>query len=106
MYATGVNSRPLRRPRPPSAWPGRWRRLAIWLALSALFVFGLATAAHGSAPAGYDTVTVGVGDTLWSVAAQRYPGSDIRQKVDEIRRANGLASPEVYPGEVLRVPAA
>jgi hypothetical protein len=106
MYATGLNISPLRRLRPPNPWSRRWRRLAIWLAVSALFAFGLATAAHGSAPTSYDTVTIGVGDTLWTVAAQRYPGSDTRQKVDEIRRANGLTSPEVYPGEVLRVPAA
>jgi LysM repeat protein len=74
--------------------------------LVALFAFGLATAAQGFAPASYDTVTIGVGDTVWGVAAQRYPAADTREKVDEILRANGMSSPQVYPGEVLRVPAA
>src|SRR5438067_86826 len=103
MYATGHDARPLRRPRPAAAWRGHLRRIAIGLAITSLFAFGLATAAHGSAPPGYETVTVGVGDTLWGVASRRYPGSDVRQKVDEIRRANGLSTPEVYPGELLRV---
>jgi LysM repeat protein len=70
-----------------------------------VFIFGLATAAHGFAPAGYDTVRVGVGDTLWTIAAQRYPGDDTRARVDEIERENGLKSPVVYPGQELRVPA-
>jgi LysM repeat protein len=70
-----------------------------------IFTFGLATAAHGFAPGGYETVTVGVGDTIWSIAAQRYPSDDTRARVDEIERANGLTSPVVYPGQELRVPA-
>jgi LysM repeat protein len=77
----------------------------LWIGLMLIFTFGLATAAHGFAPAGYDTVTVGVGDTLWSIAAQRYPGDDTRARVDEIERANALKSPVVYPGQELRVPA-
>jgi LysM domain len=105
MYATGVDAVLISARRPPSPWPGRGRKLVLWFALTLLFVFGLATAAHGSAPAGYDTVTVGAGDTLWSIAAQRYPGDDTRSRVDQILRANGLSSPVVYPGEELRVPA-
>jgi LysM repeat protein len=68
--------------------------------------FGFATVAWGSAPGGYQTVTVGVGDTIWSVAAERYPGADTREKVAEIERANGLSSPLIHPGEQLKVPAA
>ena len=92
--------------RPPSAWPGRGRKLVLWIALTVLFVFGLATAAHGSAPAGYETVTVRAGDTVWTIAAERYPSDDTRARVDQILQANRLSSPVVYPGEMLRVPAA
>ena len=105
MYATGFDACHLRRPRARSAWPNRGRKLVLWLALTISFAFGLATAAHGSAPSGYETVTVGVGDTVWGIAAQRYPGDDTRARVDEIMRANGLTSPVVYPGEALRVPS-
>ena len=43
-------------------------------------------------------------DTLWAIAAERYPNADVRQKVDEIERTNGLSSPVIQPGESLRVP--
>ena len=105
MYAIGIDAIRVRAPRPPGAWPARARKLALWIILVLVFAFGLATAAHGSAPAGYDTVTVHAGDTLWEIAATRYPGDDIRSRVDQIARANGLKSPVVYPGEVLRVPS-
>ena len=105
MYASGIEVNWIRRPRPCRQWPSLGRRTLLWLAFSLALVFGLATAAHGSAPTSYDRVTVGVGDTVWSLAAERYPGADTRAKVDEIMRANGLKSPELHPGEVLRLPA-
>ena len=40
----------------------------------------------------------------WSIAAERYTGADVREKVGEIERANGLSSPVIVPGEVLKVP--
>ena|SRR5437588_11924186 len=105
MYATGFDGVRVYVRRPRSHWPARGRKLALWLGLTVLLAFGLATAAHGSTPAGYETVTLGVGDTVWGLAVQRYPGDDTRARVDEIMRANGLTSPVVYPGEELRVPA-
>jgi LysM repeat protein len=106
MYASGVNVRALRHRRPESAWRRGARRAGIAAAVLLLLTFSLATAARGSAASGYQTVTVEAGDTIWALAAERYPGSDTRQKVDEIRRLNRLTSPLVYPGEVLRLPAA
>jgi nucleoid-associated protein YgaU len=50
-------------------------------------------------------VTVRAGDSVWTIAAQRYPGADTRDKVGEILAANGLHDPLVRPGQQLRVPA-
>jgi LysM repeat protein len=45
------------------------------------------------------------GDTLWSIAAEHYPSSDVRAKVEEIERANGLHSPVIQVGETLHLPS-
>jgi len=45
------------------------------------------------------------GDTLWSIAASRYPSDDVRARVDGIERANGLQSPVIQAGEILKLPA-
>ena len=45
------------------------------------------------------------GDTLWSIAAQRYPSDDVRARVDGIERANSLQSPVIEAGEILKLPA-
>jgi nucleoid-associated protein YgaU len=64
-----------------------------------------ARAAWGSTPAAYDTVTVHAGDSVWTIAAQRYPAADTRDKVGEIMSANGLHDPTLLPGQHLKVPA-
>ncbi len=46
---------------------------------------------------------VQAGDTLWSIAAQRYAG-DPRQGVWEIQRENGLGGSGLTPGQVLVLP--
>jgi LysM repeat protein len=50
-------------------------------------------------------VVVQPGDTLWSIAAAHYPGDDVRVRVDDIERANGLQSPTIEAGQELRLPA-
>lgn len=51
-------------------------------------------------------VLVGRGDTLWSIAAEcAGPTRDARRSAREIMAMNGLASPALTPGSVLRVPA-
>jgi LysM repeat protein len=50
-------------------------------------------------------VVVQPGQTLWSIAQQVAPGADPRGTVGQLERLNGLAGPQVYPGEALRVPA-
>lgn len=86
-------------------WRVAVRRAVMGGACLLIFAVVLAQAVHGEQPSGYQQVTVRAGDTLWSIAAQRYPNADPRDKVDEILRANRLSGPEVYPGEQLRVPA-
>ena len=109
MYALAAGPRldaqRLRRPRPVPPWRVAVRRLLMGAACFLLFAVALARTAHGQQPSGYQQVTVRAGDTVWSIAEARYPGSDPRPKVDEILRANRLTTPAVYPGEQLRVPA-
>jgi len=78
----------------------------LWLVVAALLFLSVACAraAWGDTPAAYATVTVGPGDTVWSIAAERYPGADTRDKVGEILAANGLHDALLRPGQRLRVP--
>jgi LysM repeat protein len=69
-----------------------------------MIVFGLSKTVSGAAPGGYASYQVRPGDTLWAIATQRYPGSDVREKVGEIEQANGLQGPFIVPGQVLKVP--
>lgn len=81
------------------------RRLALGGGLLAVLLgFGFAHVAQGTAPAGYETVVVQRGDTLWGLAAQRYPGEDVRQKVEEIERVNSLNGPGLQTGQTLKLP--
>jgi LysM repeat protein len=60
--------------------------------------------ARGSKGAAADErYRVRAGDTLWSIAAQRYHG-DLRQAVWRIQRESDLESSGLRPGQVLRLP--
>lgn len=102
MYATGYGIRPLRSARrhiqPVS-------RLAAVMLLALSVSLGLAVVAHGGTAPADSTVVVQSGDTLWSIAAQRYPSDDVRARVADIERANGLRSPLIEAGETLHLPA-
>jgi LysM repeat protein len=50
-------------------------------------------------------VVVRSGDTVWNIAAQRYPGDDVREVVQEILQLNRLSSPIIQPGEALTLPS-
>ncbi len=66
-----------------------------------------AQAGDGSAAPGEPTisVTVGPGDTLWSLARRHQPNSDPRQVVADIERLNGLEQGSLLPlGARLRLP--
>jgi len=47
--------------------------------------------------------TVRHGDTLWSIAVDRYPG-DPREGVWELQHRNGLADATITPGQRLLLP--
>ena len=44
------------------------------------------------------------GDTLWSIAGERYAGADIRATVYDIRHANDLTGSTIVAGESLVLP--
>jgi LysM repeat protein len=52
----------------------------------------------------YTEVVVQPGDTLWSIATEHYPRDDVRNRVDDIERINGLQSPLIEAGQTLRLP--
>ena len=80
---------------------GRWVAMGILLASAWM---ALARVALGGIDA-TSTVVVEPGDTLWSIAAARYPDDDVRARVDQIERLNGLQGPLIKVGETLRLPA-
>lgn len=98
-YWTFRAERPLR----PAA--RRLRTAALAIGVSVAIIFGLAKTAAGQEPGGFVQYQVRPGDTLWTIAAGRYPDSDVRVRVGEIENANGLKSPVIVPGEELKVPA-
>jgi len=102
MYATtGYGIRPLRSARHIRPV----HRLAAVLVVALSVSVGFAVVAHGGTAAVETTVVVQPGDTLWSIAAQKYPSDDVRARVDDIERANGLTSPVIEAGEILHLPA-
>ena len=70
----------------------------------ALTGVGMAVAARGGTTTSVSTVVVQPGDTLWAIAAQHYPGDDVRDRVQDIEAANGLQGPQIEAGETLRLP--
>jgi nucleoid-associated protein YgaU len=102
MYAAGYSIRPLRsRREAPLTHLGRWSLVLLAVAALAL---GLSKVALGETPPVVTTVVVQPGDTLWGIAVARYPGDDVRVRIDEIERLNGLHGPQIGVGEVLQLP--
>ena len=104
MYAAGRSVRPLWTPQASG-----FRHLGRWLLAVALAVLAgwmLARVALGGTPPEYQTVVVQPGDTLWSIAAGRYPAADPRERVQAIEALNGLSGPQIAAGETLELPPA
>jgi LysM repeat protein len=80
-------------------------RLMVVLLLALAVSLSLAVVAHGGTAPADSTVVVQPGDTVWSIAAEHYPSDDIRARVMDIERANGLNSPLIETGKTLRLPA-
>ena len=69
-----------------------------------LLGLGLSKVVLGDTHPVVTTVVVQPGDTLWGIAAAQYPADDVRVRVDEIERLNGLHSPQIVVGEALQLP--
>jgi LysM repeat protein len=104
MYALAADRHLVRRARPAHPWLARGVKAALVGGAVLTLSFGLAKAVEGQAPARYEPVTVEPGETLWSIAAERYPGTDVRVKIWQIQQANHLASARIEAGETLKVP--
>lgn len=103
MYAAGYSIRPLRSSRnAPLRHAGRWAMVVVAVICVSV---GLSKVALGDGPQINATMVVQPGDTLWAIAAARYPTDDVRLRVDEIERLNGLHSPQIEAGESLNLPA-
>ncbi|MFS0733360.1 LysM peptidoglycan-binding domain-containing protein [Microbacterium sp. 1P10UB] len=78
------------------------------VALAIAVVGGSAAIATPDAgmPAGsFQTVTVGAGESLWSIAQEIAPSADPRDVVSAIERLNALESGTLTAGQKLSVPA-
>ena len=80
-------------------------KIALVLLGVALLWLAFITSAYGGGRTGTEEVTVKLGETVWSIAANRYPDDDTRSRVGEIVRLNNLGDQPVYQGEKLIVPA-
>lgn len=107
-YANGQASEPLVVDQEPVAEGyrmGRWARLALTLTVLATAAVLIAAMVAGPAPHTLVDVTVGPGDSLWSIASEAAPDSDPRVVIEEIRQLNGISDDVLPIGVVLRVPA-
>ena len=102
MYAAGHGTKPWRAPRGGGFRPVR--RLLAAVAAVLFLGLGLALAARGNSDTGYTTFVVQPGDTLWSIASERYPGDDVRSRVQDIEQANALPGPAIKVGQTLKLP--
>ncbi|MDX6544722.1 MAG: hypothetical protein QOG02_496 [Gaiellales bacterium] len=75
--------------------------LAAILLAVALFLTYASPSPGAARPRHYRVHT---GDTLWSIAATRYAGSDIRSVIYDIRAANHLQDATIVAGERLVLP--
>jgi ribosomal protein RSM22 (predicted rRNA methylase) len=84
---------------------GRWTRLALTLTVLAAVAVVAVTLVVGAAPRSMVDVTVGPGDTLWSIATHAAPDRNPRDVIEEIRTLNDVPSSVLPVGVVLRVPS-
>ena len=93
---------------------GRLARFLVVLSLAVILLAGFAfTAGAGDVVSGADSgstsyvvLTVGSGDSIWSIARAVADGRDVRSVVDAIVTANSLSDGDVVAGQKIRVPLA
>jgi nucleoid-associated protein YgaU len=83
-------------------------RLLVFVIVLAVAAWAGVRVAHAGDDASIYTGTryeVRAGDTLWGIATRRYDDSvDIRRAIYDIRRASGLGTAALQPGDVLVLP--
>jgi hypothetical protein len=94
---------------------GRLARTLVVLSLAVVLLAGFAFQAGagdvvadsaGSQSTSYVVLTVGSGDSIWSIARTVADGRDVRSVVDAIVTANSLSDGNVTAGQKIRVPLA
>ena len=94
---------------------GRLARFLVVLSLAVVLLAGFAfTAGAGDAvnsaadsrSTNYVVLTVGSGDSIWSIARAVADGRDVRSVDDAIVTANSLSDGDVVAGQKIRVPLA
>ena len=76
---------------------------AVLVALALLVYLG--NVAYGGTAGGTETVRVGPGQSVWSIAATHYgDDGDLRSRVDTILALNHVEGGVVVPGQVLVLP--
>ena len=93
---------------------GRLARFLVVLSLAVILLAGFAFAAGAgdvvsatdSESTNYVVLTVGSGDSIWSIARAVADGRDVRSVVDAIVTANSLSDGDVSAGQKIRVPLA
>jgi hypothetical protein len=94
---------------------GRLARFLVVLSLAVVLLAGFAfkagagdvvTTSGDSKPSSYVVLTVGSGDSIWSIARSVAEGRDVRSVVDAIVTANSLSDGDVIAGQKIRVPLA
>ena len=94
---------------------GRLARTLVVLSLAVVLLAGFAFKAGAgdvvsssgfSESSSYVVLTVGSGDSIWSIARTVADGRDVRSVVDEIVTANSLLNGDVVAGQKIRVPLA
>jgi nucleoid-associated protein YgaU len=104
MYAAGRGINQMRATR-AGGYLSRFRRGLVVMGVVGAASVGFAVVAHGGTQQPETVVVVQPGDTLWSIASEHYPSDDVRVRVEDIERANGLQSPVIEAGQTLRLPA-
>lgn len=106
-YPLRLTTSALRRPTPKSVRRARTLRSA-GLMFILVFIFLVAPKVVHTVTAQERMVsieyTVGSGDSLWEIAGRFAPGQDQRRVIAAIKRANGLNTAHLEPGQVLRIP--
>jgi LysM repeat protein len=81
----------------------------LWIAavlVAGMLFIGMHTVSAGqSHPVPDLRYQVHVGDTLWSAASALAPKTDRRDTVLRLMEYNHLSSPQIFPGQTLRLPA-